>query len=331
MKYTFTIIIALLLCANSTFAAIWRVNNRTSINANFTTISAAITAASNGDTIYVEPSTTSYGAFSLNKKLTIIGNGYFSYAGFSISGNQGLQADSNQSVISGYSSFDAGSAGSTVMGLVFYGYYTMINDTAISIKRNLIYNTTFYINKSQIDIRQNYIYYYSGISNYTSGTINNINIQNNIFSYTASISLPNYCSGVIQNNIFDGGASMNLYNFQVNNNIMIGGSFTQNNSVAFNNIGSSTQFSNTNNNLQNITTAALFTNYTANFEAKYTLKPTGPGIGAGFNGLDVGIFGGPDPYKPSGIPPVPTIYYLSAPATTTTTTLPVTISTRSNN
>ncbi len=115
---------------------------------------------------------------------------------------------------------------------------------------------------------------------------------------------------------------------------MVGGSsFTSNNSVFFNNIGDGTQFPNTgngSNNLQSITTTALFTSYTSGTETRYTLNPTGPGIGAGFNGVDCGIFGGPDPYKPSGIPPFPTIYSLSAPNTTTSSTLPVTISTRSN-
>jgi hypothetical protein len=56
------------------------------------------------------------------------------------------------------------------------------------------------------------------------------------------------------------------------------------------------------------------------------------GLGAGFGGVDVGIFGGPEPYVLSGIPPIPTIYFLTAPAIGEKNTgLPVQIKVKSNN
>lgn len=330
MKKTLLLLLVFLLGTTQIFAAKLRVNNRSGINANYTSLSSAIAAASAGDTIYVEPSSSSYGAVSLSKKLTIIGNGYFETPSPAFVGNTTLQADTNESKISTFS-FLAGSAGSTVMGVVFSSN-VYLYDSSITLKRNSFWSYYLYFYSGvlkNIDIRQNFFYNAAVTYSYPSVSTN-INFQNNIF-YNSTIGLPNDLSGFAQNNVFVGSSSgMNCYNFQVNNNIMVLGYFTPNNCVYFNNIGTSTQFGNANNNQQNVSTATLFAHYTTGTETRYTLNPTGPGIGAGFNGADVGIFGGPDPYKLSGIPPVPTIYSLSAPATTVTNTLPVTISTRSN-
>lgn len=342
MKQLFLYFILLAALSQTAQATKWRVNNRVGINANFTTISAAVNAASSGDTIYIEPSPTNYtGAINIDKKLTIIGNGYFNSSPNTM--NSGLQADSNSCSIYAYIYFNQGSAGTTIMGVSLYGGYAMyVYSDSITIQRNFIYgyiylsnyNTTSgtYGNRISSNIKQNIFYVY-GISNQsfsTTGglTMSNINIQNNIFN-SCSVNLPSGMSGFMQNNMFHS-ANTSTYNFQVNNNIMHGGSFDINNNVYFNNIGTSTQFGTLNNNQQNITTTALFNNFSATTETRYTLKNPGPGIGAGFNSVDVGVFGGPDPYKLSGIPPVPTIYSISAPVTTTTSTLPVTISTKSN-
>jgi len=333
------------LIAENSHAALLRVNNIPGVNANFTDLPAAVTAASNGDTIYLEPSATAYTGTTISKVLTIIGNGYFMSTPQSTI-NTGLQANQNVSTINNSINFYPGSAGSTVMGIAFGTYSSIyVYTNNISVKRNYFYYGYVYINNynpltssyqtlTSCDIRQN-LFYAGGISYYQFSTtggasFSGISIQNNIFN-SAGIGLQNGMSGFIQNNMFDN-SNLNVYSFQVNNNIMVGGTFTANNSVSFNNIGNSTQFGNANNNQQNVSTASLFTNYSGSgqTETRYTLNPSGPGIGAGFGSVDVGIFGGPDPYKLSGIPPVPTIYSISAPATTTGSTLPVTISTRSN-
>ncbi len=67
-------------------------------------------------------------------------------------------------------------------------------------------------------------------------------------------------------------------------------------------------------------------------DGKFRLKPGSPAIGAGIDGVDLGIFGGPNPYKLSGIPSIPTIYKLEASSLNATTNpFTVTFSTRSNN
>lgn len=347
MKKSLFILVAVCLLHLPNYAAVWRVNNATGVNANFTNLPAAVTAANNGDTIYLEPSLTGYSGATIDKQLTIIGNGYFQSSPFNTM-NSGLQANQLSSNIAGSIFFNPGSAGSSIMGVYFStSAYVYIYTNNITLKRNMFYyayivlsnyqpNTATYQTLTSCDIRQNLLFGYGITSQSVSTTggagFSGINIQNNIL-YSATVSLVQGLAGFIQNNMLDGGSSMNTYNFQVNNNIMIAGSFSPNNNVYFNNISTTTQFGNANNNQQNVSTTSLFTNYGGSnqTETRYTLSPTGPGIGAGFNSVDVGIFGGPDPYKLSGIPPVPTIYSITAPATTTGTTLPVTISTRSNN
>lgn len=344
MKQILFILISMLCFNVITQATVWRVNNITGVNANFTDLPAAVTAASNGDTIYVEPSSSGYSSVNLTKKLTIIGNGYFLTSGL-YTMNNGLQANMVTSNISGSVTFSAGSEYSTIMGCrVQGGIY--VSASNVTVKRCYIdgyiylsnYQGSAYVNITGIDIRQNVIV--TGITTYSFSTnsntvsMTNVNIQNNIISayYYMNFTLPTGISGFIMNNvIYSPYYAFDVYNFQINNNIHMGGYFNANNNVYFNNIATGTQFGNANGNQQNISTTALFSNYgTGAADTSYVLNPSGPGIGTGFGGVNVGPFGGPDPYKKSGIPPVPTIYELSAPATTTTTTLPVTISTRSN-
>ena len=328
-------------------AAKWRVNNTTGVNANFTTLAAAITAATAGDTIYVEPSVNSVGGGTLNKQLTIIGNGYFtSTPSSSINTmNPNLQANMASSTVSGIT-FDVGSQNSTVMGLLVNGdVYTYVSN--VNIKRCQItghirlsnYQSGNYVNVSNIDIRQCVLA--GGIvttqfsTNSGAVGITNLNIQNNILStyFYVQISLPSGISGFMMNNVFyTPYYALDVYNFQLNNNIMLsGGVFNTNNNVYFNNIAGNSAWGTANSNQANVSTTSLFQNYGSGAaDTSYVLNPSGPGIGAGFGSVNVGPYGGPDPYRKSGIPPVPSIYMFSAPATTTTSNLPVTISTRSN-
>jgi hypothetical protein len=90
-------------------ATVWRVNNVSSIDADFNSLSSAISAASAGDTLHVEGSPNSYGSVTVNKPLTLIGTGYF------LTVNDTTQANPNPSTIS-YINFTTGSSGSKIMG-----------------------------------------------------------------------------------------------------------------------------------------------------------------------------------------------------------------------
>ncbi|MEQ1554417.1 MAG: hypothetical protein ABL929_09580, partial [Ferruginibacter sp.] len=72
-------------------------------------------------------------------------------------------------------------------------------------------------------------------------------------------------------------------------------------------------------------------------DGQWRLKAGSPAIAAGETVLgitpDCGAYGTADPYVLSGIPPIPTIYLLTVPAAiaSNATTMPITISTKSNN
>ena len=68
--------LVLVIISALSFADIFTVDNRTGSGANYTTITSAMSAATNGDTIYIHSSTIDYGNFSLSKSLVFIGPGH---------------------------------------------------------------------------------------------------------------------------------------------------------------------------------------------------------------------------------------------------------------
>jgi hypothetical protein len=52
-------------------------------------------------------------------------------------------------------------------------------------------------------------------------------------------------------------------------------------------------------------------------ESVWRLKPGSPAIGAGLNGVDMGMFGGARPYVLSGVPSLPRITHFVSPSTAT--------------
>ena len=104
MNRNITILTAIIIfIAMSASATVWRVNNRPNVDADFTTLQAAFTGASAGDTIYLEGSPFSYGGGSnFNKQLTVIGTGYW------LNENDSTQAYNQPSIVSTLK-FNAGS------------------------------------------------------------------------------------------------------------------------------------------------------------------------------------------------------------------------------
>ena len=84
-------------------AAVLIVDNTPGAGAPYTTLQGAINAASAGDTIMVQPSATSYGGVSINKKLTLIGPGHYP------------EPRNNATV--GVITLTTGSSGTTITGL----------------------------------------------------------------------------------------------------------------------------------------------------------------------------------------------------------------------
>jgi len=180
-----------------------------------------------------------------------------------------------------------------------------------------------YDNLTNIVIQGNYIDVgYSGYNQSTyaiystksglSLSINNnyLSTISNSVSYKRTIYLTG-SSGTysFSHNVFDG----DLYskNGAYLNNILVDGSVSGSNNFYYYNLCNSTQFANELGNQQNVGMSVVFVDHTPAVDTGLILAPGSPAIGAGFEGVDCGIFGGNNPYVLSGMPPIPSIFELT--------------------
>lgn len=301
-KRILTTIAMAIFMATVSNATVWRVNNIAGSGAHFTGITEAnnSTMVQPGDTLYIEPSATTYAQGSVTKPLTIIGNGYF------LAENPETQANTNTSKIEGIY-FQTGSSGSAVMGCALNGT-SYIYVSNIRIERNYI-NSTLNIwanNLTDILIIGNFVT--NSIMTYIYSGINNVLISGNFIERsagTAAITFGPEVSAVIENNVIQG--IITISNSIFNNNILRAGSFVATNTAYYNNIGNDNQFGAANGNQQYVNMEDVFVG-TGSTDGKWQLKPGSPAIGAGTAGQDCGMFDGTHPYKLSGLPAIPSIY-----------------------
>lgn len=319
---------------NTSLAGKLRVNNSGG-GAPYTTIADAVAAAIDGDTIYVDGSSANYSGLTLTKRVVIIGPGYF------LGSNPETQAHPSNATINTVLNFNAGSEGSIIMGMHFT-HSLNINTNNIVVKRNRFSSSsstnflTIGSSVNNIIISQNFMSLsYNCISISTNAT--GILIMNNYIETTSPsyhlISMSATSEASIYNNILSGGGRLSINNSSVHNNIVMStGTNSFSNNMVANNVCSVTQFP-APNNLQNVVMILVFDLSDPSPDGQYRLidDPTNPAIGYGLTGIDCGMFGGPDPYRLSGIPNVPAIYQFFAPATGSVTGgLPTDIKIKSN-
>ncbi|MCX6269129.1 MAG: hypothetical protein NTW16_17545 [Bacteroidetes bacterium] len=283
------IVLGCTLVAHST---VLRVNNTPSITVPYATLAAAYDAAVDGDTIYIEASGFGYGSFSCYKRLVFIGSGYY------LNENPETQASINVSTIASLN-FYGGSAGSKVMGLyISSGMYLVGNAQNMVFIRNYIGSIGGSAENSLFE--QNWI-------NSFSGTYENTIIKNNMVN---DISIRSYNNSLVVSNNVINYANLNLVT-QCTNNIIYGTCTFTNCNVLYN-VCSATQAPAGNGNQLNVNMNDVFMCYGTctgySTDARYQLKAGSPAIGAGANGEDCGMFGGPNPYILSGMPAIPAIY-----------------------
>ncbi len=318
--YTFALIA---FTAFSAHAKIWRVNNNAGVVADFNTIAAAVSAAAAGDTIYIEGSATAYGGSGINKKLVFISTGYF------LSGtnsNGGLQANPYPANIGGVL-LDSAASGSVFLGLynlvLYNGNSAGFGIDNITISRCYFSLGQYYGSQAGLiadgwNINKSYI---TNIS-LSQVAFTNCNISNNIFAGYLDMSNSSNSGNTIRNNVFRNQVS--LYNSYFANNIIYTAVTFVNvvvkNNLAIGNPPGFASYVGTNNNTSGHTDAAMFQGLTSNStDGQWRLAVGSPAIGAGLTvgavvSPDAGAYGGPDPYRLSGIPPIPTIYSLTVPA-----------------
>lgn len=309
-------------------ATIHRVNN-TGITVAFTTLQDAHDAAADGDTIHLEPSSSTYGNCTFIKPVVVIGPGYF------LDLNGGLQATPN-SAITGQLIFEGGSEGSVVSGLDVQGQ-TRVKASFIRLERcrfsgpgenlhiaypvgglnltGIVVNGCFVANNLMVG--------------YSGSTLNDITISNTIarqFNFGTGVTI----SAEVLHCVATANGTTSLHG---NSGIL----FT--NCIFGPAVPGAASFTHclfqeapvpaTNGNQINVDLSTVFAGGTG--DAQYQLATGSPAVGAGVGGVDCGVFAGFEPYVLSGIPPVPSIFSLGAATSIDQgTPLQVTVGARSN-
>jgi hypothetical protein len=309
------------------------------------------TANTTGDTIlvYGRDGNQPWSFNNLNKKLVIIGSGYFNYPSSDWTNyNANLQNYQPSSSIA--INFKENSDGSQIYGCQLTGS-AYVSSTATSINNikisNCFITSAFYFYGYNHDnwefskcYFQGYIYGdYSGLTRFT-----NLKVFNCIFALnSSSIRLSSAAGqfGIIENCSFiDGNLFLNNHNFIIQNSIFSHNySLTNYTASSFNNCifdNTPSPAVNGANNIVAATAANLYIAYPTqgiySNDERFKLKAGSPAIGAGISNVDCGAFGGVNPYKLSGIPPIPAIYKLTAPGSSANTNpYTITFSVRSNN
>lgn len=311
------LLLPLLLCSFLSQAQnILRVNNNVGVNAPYTTISAAIAAAGVNDIIMVEGSILAYDNLTINKKVTIVGPGYF------LLENLNLQGSPSSASLASVT-FAAGSDGSSLYGLNITGGI----GTGDNVPNNNITVSNCRIGGLTLSGDSNN-FFLSGC--YILGNL----VFSNLSEYTGAIVSNNYIAGfgqgsgttlvTLTHNIIAISISSS-YNCDFYNNILIGQNSTSRyyNSIIKNNVFTTTQASLAGagspvdgTNIFSALTTDLFIGLTGNTtDTQWKLKAGSPAIGAGISGVDCGMYGGNTPYRPSGIQSgQPTITNIVTPA-----------------
>jgi hypothetical protein len=319
-----TLIVLAFFAYQSPFAKIWRVNNVPGVTADFTTVQAAHDAAGvqPGDTLHIEPSTTTYGNLTMTKRLVIISVGDFLWV------NPGAQYSQVTGTINSITVNNV-SASNSVFHCTVSGGISVSNANTLRFER-CSFGSSLSINSSNNNVITGNYLYSIGFNN----SVNNI-VSNNIIKYFLDVNTT--ASATVVNNVLFAetaiaGRPMSNSTFQ-NNIINKNGSFSFNNSIVENNMASNTSLPAGNGNQNSVNMTAVFVNPSGNDDASFVLQTAGanPAVGTGAAGVDCGAYGGNTPLKRGLQPAIPAIYKLSAPAAPVGNTMNVIFSTKSNN
>lgn len=344
MKKLFFLWVAATFINSLSFATIRRVGYKgpTISGVDYSDMQLAHDASSVGDTLMFYPG--SYNMGLATKRLVYLGFGYFlSGAG----SNPNLQSITGDLTLDLYLTADAsGSVFEGIHSLSVRSYFgNNVNDVIIKrCNANLGVFNSEGTTCNNWKISQCSDISFSGA--WEGGKATNFRVDNSVIS-SLNLGGNTEHTGLFNNCHFLGGLAVNLRN----NGIMFQNCIFQNSS--FSNFSNAIfQYSlfnianpglTGNNNQFGVAfvspsiTNTIFVGHPLVVEGesadgKYKLKPGSPAIGAGMGGIDLGIFGGVNPYRLSGIPSIPTIYKLEASSLNATTNpFTVTFSTRSNN
>lgn len=313
---------ACLLCIISTSSAQIHTVDNFNPGADYTSLQTAIDSANDGDTIYVAGSSVPYGDLTIDKELTIFGNGYevAEETKASIIGNVVLESGCSKSHISGFRAnyFDFATLSGGVDSVTISDnrclYIRFVGGKNHIIEGNLLTRTA--------DWNVGLAYSFS------SDTLaSNVVIRNNVFY--GSLVYSRSSTNLLENNTFVKGTT------HPNNNPFYGSTNYNTNVIVVNNIFFGSSMSNTygcnsctfsfnsfyhydgtgyvGDNPLFINPDTLATSNASGFSEDHdiNLQPGSPAIGAGQGGFDLGATGGATPFIYGGYAPLPRVVSIS--------------------
>lgn len=347
-KVSLLLFLAVSVIAATSFAqTIRRVNNITgaAVGANtYTNIPDAVTAANDDDIIYIEPSSTAYPGFTVNKKLHFIGNGYF------LTENTDTPQNKVTSKIAGVVQYEAGSDHGSARGIEFADQIQLTNSYGVLFRGNHINNIQLGLNTGGHIILENFLD--GEVRGATDNTAGQTIILSNNIIFGSVLYLKS--SSIIHNTISGANGFFTIYQNSgclIRDNILDAKTngnnpfpdlhaLNDNSSISHNLklLNPSSDFPDQNSDASIYSHQGTQTfdveepwNHSPRQDKVFKLKAGSPAIGAGTGGADIGAFGGTAPYRLSGIPRIPFITNLTASGSgSPLSPLQVTISVKSN-
>ncbi len=297
---------------------------------DYSDLQTAHDSSSVGDTLLLFPGNWT-GYFS--KRLVVLGAGYFITGSGS---NPNLQNITG--AISAQIFLYAGCDSSIFRGIDGIGIYPLSDNIVSKIIINRCNGVVGFNNKTSDSWQITQCYLNNLSYNYSGGKATNLVVNN---CYIAYLNFANMVAsgltGQFNNNIFAGYTNFSSGSFMLRNNIFIDANIGNDNHCVYqNNVSNAANIPTGNGDILSATTASIFVGYpnqsTYSNDGRYVLKAGSPAIGAGLGGVDCGMFGSSNPYKLSGMPPIPAFYKLTAPSNVTSgNPYTITFSVQSNN
>jgi hypothetical protein len=270
-----------------TYATTWTVSNSTANPGQFNTMAAALTAAAAGDTLLVAGSGTTYGTFSIDKKLTLIGSGHHPQQQPALPTTAGnVSITVNDVSISGFSCNQILIGGVARIRVEFCEVRNVIqlaaNATDCFIKSNLIANITLFATVNTL-ILNNVILDLLDGQNLAQSTLI---VQNNTF-VTYDYNTARVNGGNFTNNIFHAFTyySTGNTNCTFDHNLAYSSGGNYQGGIGGNNLYANPLF----------------------ISGTYRLQASSPAKTGGTSGSEIGAYGGGDSYSSTGEPRLPII------------------------
>lgn len=313
---------------------IWIVNNNPGGAGDFNDAEEAYSNVSAGDTLYLVPSQSTYTIDRIEKQLHFVGSGYL------LDENDTSVFDASESELR-LERLSGEDNGATADGTSFFGLIIIGTAGTLDIRADEIsFRRCFIMDR----VKGNNSHAFSGLTVVQSyleegldGHFTDVYISN---SYIGGAGYPfqDVNNGLVVNSIIEAILG-NLENLNIENNIIFDNDASHLFDASENNTITNSIFvheepsSPGTNNQFNVDPSTLFVGPDGNStDAQWQLSESSPAKGAGTNGDDIGMFGGPNPYVLSGIPAIPRVTEFTAPsAGSGNSGLPVSITIQSEN